>query len=282
MQRLILLLGALVLAGALPAAACAKPRPKVIRVVEHADTDATTDTGPTGDSAGDIITFGQMDVVFHADRAPAAKEKDAPIPTFTIVGEATPPPTDESHSESADEIDQTARRPSLQLGLALDLDPGRLEEAAHHVVVADQQNHLGRLARPVAVHQQLERLVGEAHVAAHLVGDAAEQVQLLAEPQRVLDLPPGAFCPPPKVRSSVVRLRFRPPRVDVGTRSVFERVVRGLFLLRRKTLANALKPVAASFGQSAAQILDRAQLDGGRRPETLSVDDVARLARAVL
>ena len=57
MQRLILLLGALVLAGALPAAACAKPRPTVIRVVEHADTDATTDTGPTGDSAGDILTF---------------------------------------------------------------------------------------------------------------------------------------------------------------------------------------------------------------------------------
>jgi 16S rRNA A1518/A1519 N6-dimethyltransferase RsmA/KsgA/DIM1 with predicted DNA glycosylase/AP lyase activity len=80
----------------------------------------------------------------------------------------------------------------------------------------------------------------------------------------------------------VVRLRFRPPQVDVGTRPVFERVVRGVFLQRRKTLANALKPVADSFGQSAAQILQRARLDGGRRPETLSLEDIARLSQAVL
>jgi 16S rRNA (adenine1518-N6/adenine1519-N6)-dimethyltransferase len=70
--------------------------------------------------------------------------------------------------------------------------------------------------------------------------------------------------------------------VDVGTRLVFERVVRGVFLQRRKTLANALKPVADSFGKSAVQILERAGLDGGRRPETLSLEDVARLSLAVL
>lgn len=113
-------------------------------------------------------------------------------------------------------------------------------------------------------------------------GAMSIQVQLLTDVERVLSLPPGAFRPPPKVHSSVVRLRFRPPRVDVGPRGVFERVVRGVFLQRRKTLANALKPVAASFGQSAPDILRRAQLDGGRRPETLSLEDMARLARAVL
>jgi 16S rRNA A1518/A1519 N6-dimethyltransferase RsmA/KsgA/DIM1 with predicted DNA glycosylase/AP lyase activity len=64
--------------------------------------------------------------------------------------------------------------------------------------------------------------------------------------------------------------------------AVFERVVRGLFLQRRKTLANALKPVAASFGQSSSEILERAHLDGTRRPETLTVEDVARLSQAVL
>ncbi len=108
------------------------------------------------------------------------------------------------------------------------------------------------------------------------------QVQLLADVERVLSLPPGAFRPPPKVHSAVVRLRFRPPAVDVGSRAAFERVVRGLFLQRRKTLANALKPVAASFGRSAPEVLQRAGLDGGRRPETLSLEDVARLSQAVL
>ena len=60
----------------------------------------------------------------------------------------------------------------------------------------------------------------------------------------LLTLPPGAFRPPPKVTSAVVRLRFRPPAADVGDPAAFERLVRGVFLQRRKTLLNALKPVA--------------------------------------
>jgi 16S rRNA (adenine1518-N6/adenine1519-N6)-dimethyltransferase len=141
----------------------------------------------------------------------------------------------------------------------------------------------GRLLRDATL--MLQREVADRLVAVPGDGDYGAlsiQVQLLAEVERVLSLPPGAFRPPPKVHSAVVRLRFRPPIVDVGTHAVFERVVRGLFQQRRKTLANALKPVAASFGRSATHILERAQLDGGRRPETLSLDDVARLAQAVL
>jgi 16S rRNA (adenine1518-N6/adenine1519-N6)-dimethyltransferase len=79
-------------------------------------------------------------------------------------------------------------------------------------------------------------------------GALAIQVALLADADRILSLPPGAFRPPPKVKSAVVRLRFRDPTVDVGDRSTFEKLVRGLFLQRRKTLANALKPVADAAG----------------------------------
>ena len=113
-------------------------------------------------------------------------------------------------------------------------------------------------------------------------GAMSIQVQLRADVERVLNLPPGAFRPPPKVHSAVVRLRFRSPRVDIGTTAVFERIVRGLFLQRRKTLANALKPVAASFDRSPSELLLRARLEGGRRPETLTVAEVARLSLAML
>jgi 16S rRNA (adenine1518-N6/adenine1519-N6)-dimethyltransferase len=147
-----------------------------------------------------------------------------------------------------------------------------LDEAADGAVFSDATLMLQR--------EVADRLL--AHPGEPDYGAMAIQVQLLADVERVLSLPPGAFRPPPKVHSSVVRLRFRPARVDVGPRPVFERVVRGVFLQRRKTLANALKPVADSFGQSAAQILQRARLDGGRRPETLSLEDVARLSQAVL
>jgi len=113
-------------------------------------------------------------------------------------------------------------------------------------------------------------------------GVLAIQVALVADVERVFTLPPGAFRPPPKVTSAVVRLRFRPPAVDVGNLQVFERIVRGVFLQRRKTLANALRPVADSLGQSAAELIERAQVDGTLRPEALTLEAIARLSRAVL
>ena len=113
-------------------------------------------------------------------------------------------------------------------------------------------------------------------------GTLAIQVALLADVERILTLPPGAFRPPPKVTSAVVRLRFRPPAADVGDLATFERVVRGLFLQRRKTLGNAFVPVADSFGRSAAEVIERAGLDPSKRPQELTVADMAGLARAVL
>jgi 16S rRNA (adenine1518-N6/adenine1519-N6)-dimethyltransferase len=113
-------------------------------------------------------------------------------------------------------------------------------------------------------------------------GALAIQVALLADAERILSLPPGAFRPPPKVKSAVVRLRFRAPAVDVGDRSMFEKLVRGLFLQRRKTLGNALKPVADSVGRSATEMIEQAQVDARNRPEALTLDDFARLARAML
>jgi 16S rRNA (adenine1518-N6/adenine1519-N6)-dimethyltransferase len=113
-------------------------------------------------------------------------------------------------------------------------------------------------------------------------GALAIQVALLADVEHLLTLPPGAFRPPPKVTSAVIRLRFRPLTVDVGDPYVFERIVRGIFLQRRKTLANALRPVANALGRSAPQLLERAAVDGRLRPEALTLADIARLSRAVL
>ena len=113
-------------------------------------------------------------------------------------------------------------------------------------------------------------------------GALAIQVALTADVEHVLTLPPGAFRPPPKVTSAVVRLRFRAPAVDAGDRRTFQRVVRGMFLQRRKTVANALRPVADSLGGSAAELLERAEVDGSKRPEQLSLEEIARISRAVL
>jgi 16S rRNA (adenine1518-N6/adenine1519-N6)-dimethyltransferase len=113
-------------------------------------------------------------------------------------------------------------------------------------------------------------------------GALTVQVALRAKAEHLMTLPPGAFRPPPKVTSALVRLTFHPPAAEVGNLATFERVVRGVFLQRRKTILNALKPVADSFGTSARDLLDRAGVDPAQRPGDLALDQLAALARAVL
>jgi 16S rRNA A1518/A1519 N6-dimethyltransferase RsmA/KsgA/DIM1 with predicted DNA glycosylase/AP lyase activity len=55
-----------------------------------------------------------------------------------------------------------------------------------------------------------------------------------------------------------------------------------VFLQRRKRLLNALKPVAETFGRSASDLIAAAGVDGTKRPEELTLRDMARLSRAVL
>src|SRR5204863_5843929 len=103
-------------------------------------------------------------------------------------------------------------------------------------------------------------------------------IQLHADVRRLLTLPPGAFRPAPKVHSAVVRLAFRPPAVAVRDERRFEAMVRSMFTQRRKMLGNALEPFAATHGTSAADALGRAGIDPMRRPETLQLSEIARLA----
>ena len=103
-------------------------------------------------------------------------------------------------------------------------------------------------------------------------------VQLHADVRRVLTLPPGAFRPAPKVHSAVVRLTFRPPTVAIGDERQFEAMVRSMFTQRRKTLANALAAFAEGCGQRAADVLTAAGIDPRRRPETLTLEELALLA----
>jgi 16S rRNA (adenine1518-N6/adenine1519-N6)-dimethyltransferase len=113
-------------------------------------------------------------------------------------------------------------------------------------------------------------------------GALSVMADLAGERETILTLPPGAFRPAPKVTSAVVRLRFRPPPVEVGDPTTFARLVRGVFLHRRKTLANALRWVGPELGQSLPQLLARAGVDGRLRPEELTLSDFASLSRAVL
>jgi 16S rRNA (adenine1518-N6/adenine1519-N6)-dimethyltransferase len=91
----------------------------------------------------------------------------------------------------------------------------------------------------------------------------------------VCRLKPGSFFPPPQVESSVVRLTPWPEPLAEET-PTFQEIVRAAFQMRRKTLRNALRSMGDP--DRVARAADDAGIDLGRRGETLSVGDFARLA----
>lgn len=89
----------------------------------------------------------------------------------------------------------------------------------------------------------------------------------------LLSVPPGAFRPPPKVDSTVVRLvpHAKPP-VAVDDPERLRRLVTAAFAQRRKTLRNTLRD------HIDAEAMRAAGVDPGRRAETLSLEEFAHLA----
>ncbi len=86
-------------------------------------------------------------------------------------------------------------------------------------------------------------------------------------------VPPGAFRPPPKVDSAVVRLVPHPPgQIGIDNPRRFADIVRAAFGQRRKTLRNALSSVCT------AEEIVRAGIDPQSRAEQLAVTDFIALA----
>jgi len=85
----------------------------------------------------------------------------------------------------------------------------------------------------------------------------------------LVSVPPGAFDPPPKVQSGVIRLR-RNATANLGcNEKLFFRVVKTAFNQRRKTLKNALKPIG--------EFSDHPLLT--KRAEQLSVSEFVELTK---
>lgn len=99
--------------------------------------------------------------------------------------------------------------------------------------------------------------------------------QWLCEVRYDMELPPGAFSPPPKVSSAVVTLTPRAkPLLDVELRAL-EKVMAAAFGQRRKMLRGALK----SLGVDAQALLEKAGIEPTLRAEQVPLADLCRLAQ---
>jgi 16S rRNA (adenine1518-N6/adenine1519-N6)-dimethyltransferase len=110
----------------------------------------------------------------------------------------------------------------------------------------------------------------------------AVSVQFYGRPRIVAKIPAGAFIPPPKVDSAVVRIdTYDSTPVQVPGAETFFRVARAGFGQKRKQLKNAL---AAGLGLPSAEVvgaMTRAGVDPQRRAQTLSLDEWASLVREI-
>jgi 16S rRNA (adenine1518-N6/adenine1519-N6)-dimethyltransferase len=104
-------------------------------------------------------------------------------------------------------------------------------------------------------------------------------IQFYSTPRYVCKVPATAFAPPPLVSSAIVRLdrRVSPP-VLVDSEEMFLYLVRQVFTHRRKTLRNCLQGLPqAPFQEKWEEALSAAGIDSQRRPETVSLEEFARI-----
>jgi 16S rRNA (adenine1518-N6/adenine1519-N6)-dimethyltransferase len=94
--------------------------------------------------------------------------------------------------------------------------------------------------------------------------------------KKLFDIPPGAFIPPPKVTSTLIRLTPRAEPLAPADQTVLEWVVAAAFGQRRKMLRSSLK----ALGGDTLARLSRAGIEPTARAEDIAIEGFCALARA--
>ena len=105
-----------------------------------------------------------------------------------------------------------------------------------------------------------------------------------AEPEILFDVPAHCFLPQPKVTSAVIQLKVRKERNwNIADESVFFRVVKSSFAMRRKTLQNGLASGFPELGKTGAkEVLEAVGLNPSVRGETLDIPTFGAIANEIV
>ena len=111
-------------------------------------------------------------------------------------------------------------------------------------------------------------------------------IEAYCETEKLFDVAPGAFRPPPKIWSSVMRLTFR-RGISLPREDLFWEVVSRGFSQKRKTILNNLRTATGQLAEvlkrngGASIVLCKAGVELRRRAETLTVDEWGKIVRAM-
>ena len=102
----------------------------------------------------------------------------------------------------------------------------------------------------------------------------ALSVQMYGKPRLAMRIPAGAFYPPPKVDSAVIKIDLHPdPLLPDPQREIFFQLIKAGFLHKRKTLRNSISKGLGWSPDQAAELLLSGGIDPLRRAETLSIPE---------
>jgi 16S rRNA (adenine1518-N6/adenine1519-N6)-dimethyltransferase len=145
--------------------------------------------------------------------------------------------------------------------------------------IIDARQHVAR-AVVMLQKEMAERLLAEPGTKTY--GGLTVLIGTYGVVRRVVNAPPNAFIPPPRVDSTVISFVPHPggqPLVEIADHEHYRDVVHAAFATRRKTLRNSIKNAFPACDVDA--VLSSADIDGVRRGETLSIAEFAALAKAI-
>ena len=254
--------------------------PRIADAADLAPSDTVIEVGPglgvlTTTLAGrlDPTAGGRLAAVeLDASLAPVLRERLAPFPAFHLV-----------------EGDVLALAPTAVLRAAGAPDPPPpykvVANLPYYITSAVLRHFLEADPPPTSLVVMVQREVAERIVAKPpAMSLLAISVQFYGAPRLVFRVPPGAFHPPPKVESAVLRIDVYPP--DARPASVadvdhFFAVARAGFGQRRKQLGNSLATGLGRDKAAVAAALVGAGIAPTRRPETLTLPEWAAVAAAL-
>ena len=111
-------------------------------------------------------------------------------------------------------------------------------------------------------------------------------VEAYCEAEKLFDVAPGAFRPPPKVWSSVIRVRFR-PEISIPREDLFWEIVSKGFSQKRKTILNNFRQASGELAEvlkrngGASIVLCKAGIELRRRAETFTIEEWKSIVTAL-
>lgn len=216
--------------------------------------------------AGNVVA-----VEFDNKLAPLLNEQFGSLPNFKLVM------ADALNTDFCNEI-----LPAHQARLVANL-PYNISTAILQRLI-EQRACLGEMV-VMLQREVVERMMAPAGSSER--GFLTVLIEAYCETEKLFDVAPGAFKPPPKVWSSVVRLRFREGIFADQDADLFWATVSAGFSQKRKTILNNLRAASGRLADvlkrngGASIVLCKANVELKRRAETLTIEEWGRIVSAM-